>query len=227
MKVILFGASGMVGQGVLRECLLDPEVERVLTVVRRATGHRHAKLEELVHDNFFDFSGVEARLSGYDACCFCLGVSSAGMTEAAYRRVTYDITLAAAKALVRRNATMTFIYVSGAGTDSTERGRTMWARVKGKTENALLELPFKAAYMVRPGFIQPQHGITSRTRAYRMFYAVFGPLFPVLKALFPQYITTTEQIGRAMLRAAKQGAPRTVLEARDIIALAAEAPAKR
>jgi len=227
MKVILFGASGMVGQGVLRECLLDPAVERVLTVVRRATGQRHAKVVEQVHDNFVDFSAIERQLSGYDACFFCLGVSSAGMSEDAYRRVTHDITLAAANTLVRRNAAaMTFIFVSGAGTDSSEQGRTMWARVKGQTENALLRLRFNAAYMFRPGFIQPQHGITSRTRAYRVLYALFAPLFPVLQALFPAHVMTTEQLGRAMLRAAKLGAPRPVLEASDIIALAAAAPAQ-
>jgi uncharacterized protein YbjT (DUF2867 family) len=227
VKVILFGATGMVGQGVLRECLLDREVERILTVVRHAAGERHEKLVELVRENFFDFAAVEARLSGYDACFFCLGVSSAGMSEDAYRRVTYDITLAAANTLVRRNAAMTFIYVSGAGTDSSEQGRTMWARVKGQTENALLRLRFNAAYMFRPGFIMPQHGITSRTRTYRVLYAVFGPLFPVLKALFPRHVMTTGQVGRAMLRAAKQGAPKAVLEAPDIIALAAGAPATR
>jgi uncharacterized protein YbjT (DUF2867 family) len=227
MKVILFGATGMVGQGALRECLLDPDVERVLTVVRRGTGQAHPKVDELVHDNFFDFSPVEARFSGYDACFFCLGVSSAGMTEEAYRRVTYDITLAAATALVRRKPAMTFIFVSGAGTDSSERGRTMWARVKGKTENAVRAMPFKATYMFRPGFIQPQHGITSRTRAYRVLYALFAPLFPVLKALFPRHVATTEQVGRAMLRAAKQGAPKTILESYDIVALADESPAQR
>jgi uncharacterized protein YbjT (DUF2867 family) len=225
MKVVLFGASGMVGQGVLRECLRDSEVQSVLTVVRRATGQRHAKLQELVHGDFFDFSRVEGRLSGFDACFFCLGVSSVGMTEDGYRRVTYDITLAAARTLVRCNAGLTFIYVSGAHTDS--RGRAMWARVKGETENALLAMPFKAAYMFRPGFIQPLHGITSRTRAYRLLYAVFPPLFPLLKALFPREVTTTEEVGRAMLRAARQGAPKSVLESDDIIALAAEAAARR
>jgi uncharacterized protein YbjT (DUF2867 family) len=222
MRVILFGATGMVGQGVLRECLLDGEIERVLAIVRRATGRRHEKLQELVHENFFDFSTIGSKLSGYDACFFCLGVSSAGMREVDYQRVTYDITLAAAKTLVERNATMTFIYVSGAGTDSTGRGRTMWARVKGRTENALLELPFKGVYMFRPAFIQPRHGITSKTRSYRVLYAVFGPLFSVLRALFPRYVTTTEEVGRAMLEAAKHGAPKPVLENRDIILLAAE-----
>lgn len=211
----------MVGQGVLRECLLDPAVQRVLTVVRRATGQRHQKLEELVHGDFFDFSAVEPRLSGYDACLFCLGVSSAGMTEAAYTRVTYDITLAAATILVRQNPAMTFIFVSGAGTDSSEHGRSMWARVKGKTENALRAMPFKAVYVFRPAFIQPQHGIASRTRAYRVLYAAFAPLVPLLRACFPRYIATTEQVGRAMVRVAKQGAPKAILESPDIVALAA------
>jgi uncharacterized protein YbjT (DUF2867 family) len=225
VNVILFGATGMVGQGVLRECLLDPDVERILLVVRRPTGQRHAKIAELVHDNFFDFTAVAARLSGLDACLFCLGVSSAGMTEQAYTRVTYDITLAAATVLVRQNPAMTFIFVSGTGSDSTERGRSMWARVKGKTENALRAMPFKAVYVFRPGFIQPLHGITSRTRAYRVLYPLFAPLVPLLKALFPRYIATTEQVGRAMVRAAKRGAPKAILESPDIIALAAEASA--
>jgi uncharacterized protein YbjT (DUF2867 family) len=220
MKVILFGATGMVGQGVLRECLLNSGVESVLAIVRNPTGQRHPKLQELLHENFFDFSDIAPRLSGYDACFFCLGVSSAGMSEADYQRVTYDITLAAAKTLVERNPAMTFIYVSGAGTDGTGHGRTMWARVKGRTENALLELPFRGAYMFRPAVIQPRHGITSKTRSYRVLYAVFGPLFPVLRALFPRYVTTTEEVGHAMLEVAKHGAPERVLESRDIIALA-------
>ena len=182
MKVILFGASGMVGQGVLRECLLDPEVTAVLSIVRSSTGQQHPKLREIVHKDFFDFSSIESELSGFDACFFCLGVSSAGMSEENYRRITYDITLAAAQTLVKLNPNMTFIYVSGAGTDSSERGRMMWARVKGQTENALLRLPFKAAYMFRPAVIVPLHGIKSRTRLYRVSYAVLGPLLPLLKA---------------------------------------------
>src|SRR6267378_2721490 len=168
MRVILFGATGMVGQGVLRECLINPAVERVLAVGRSATGQQHAKLRELVLQDFLDFSAVTGELTGYDACFFCLGVSSAGMTEAAYRRVTYDVTLAAARSLATINPAMTFIYVSGARTDSSERGRSMWARVKGQTENALLRLPFKSAYMFRPAAIQPLHGITSKTRWYRL-----------------------------------------------------------
>jgi len=216
MRVILFGASGMVGQGVLRECLLDPEVTTVLSVVRSSTGQLNTKLREIVHKDFLDFSSIETELAGFDACFFCLGVSSAGMSEDRYRRVTHDITLAAAKSLVKLNSNMTFVYVSGAGTVSSERGRVMWARVKGQTENALLRLPFKAAYMFRPGVIVPLHGIKSRTMLYRVPYAVLGPLLPLLKRLFPKYVTTTEKLGRAVLIAAKRGAPKSVLESADI-----------
>lgn len=220
MKMILFGATGMVGQGALRECLLDPEVEKVLAVGRRATGQHHDKLREIVHKDFLDFSAIEDELSGYDACLFSLGVSSVGMSEADYHRVTYDVTMAAASALVRGNPALTLVYVSGASTDSTERGRVMWARVKGKTENALLRMPFKAAYMFRPGYIQPLHGIVSKTKRLRVLYAVVGPLYPVWKALSPSYVTTTEDLGRAMLHVAKHGAAKRVLENRDINALA-------
>jgi len=216
MKVILFGASGMVGQGVLRECELDPQVTEVLSVVRAATGQQHAKLREIVHKDFFDFSALEPELSGFDACFFCLGVSSAGMSEDKYRRITFDITLAAAQTLAKHNPQMTFIYVSGTGTESSERGRVMWARVKGQTENALLRLPFKAAYMFRPGVIVPLHGIKSRTALYRIPYLIMGPFLPLLKRLFPKYIITTESLGRGMLIAANRGAPKTVLESRDI-----------
>jgi uncharacterized protein YbjT (DUF2867 family) len=221
MNVLLFGATGMVGQGVLRECLLDPGVERVLAVGRRKTGLEHEKLREIVRADLFDLSAVEGELAGHDACFFCLGVSSAGMSEPEYTRVTFDLTMAVARVLARLNPGMTFIYVSGAGTDAGERGRTMWARVKGRTENALLGLPFRAATMFRPGFIQPMHGIRSRTRLYRALYAVAGPLYPLWKTLFPGFVTTTEKVGRAMLRAARDGAPRAVLENRDINALAA------
>jgi uncharacterized protein YbjT (DUF2867 family) len=216
MNVLLFGASGMVGQGVLRECLIDTEVTAVLSIVRSSTGQQHPKLREIVHQDFLDFSSLEKELSGIDACFFCLGVSSAGMSEESYRRVTYDITLAAAQPLLELSSNMTFIYVSGAGTDSSERGRAMWARVKGQTENALLRLPFKAAYMFRPAVIVPLHGIKSRTMLYRVPYAVLGPLLPLLKRLFPKYVTTTEKLGRAMLIAAKRGAPKPILENSDI-----------
>jgi uncharacterized protein YbjT (DUF2867 family) len=216
MNVIIFGSSGMVGQGVLRECLLDPEVVRVLSILRSGTGQQHPKLREIVHKDFFDFSSIEPGLSGFDACFFCLGVSSAGMSEENYRRVTYDITLAAAKTLVKLNPSMTFIYASGMGTDSSERGRTMWARVKGQTENALLRLSFKAAYMFRPAVIVPQHGIKSKTRVYQFFYTLLSPLYPLIKRLPAKYVTTTEKLGRAMLVAARRGAPKPILESSDI-----------
>jgi uncharacterized protein YbjT (DUF2867 family) len=206
----------MVGQGVLRECLLDPDVERVLSIVRSPSGQRHPKLRELVHSNFLDFSPIESELSGFDAAFFCLGATSAGKTEEQYSRVTYDITMAVAKPLARLNPTMTFVFISGAGTDTTERGRVMWARVKGKTENALLRLPFKAVYMFRPAVIQPMHGIQSRTALYRIPYLVLRPLIPWLRKKFPQYVTTTEQLGRAMVAVAKRSAPKRVLESADI-----------
>ena len=209
----------MVGQGVLRECLLDSDVPLVKTVGRTATGVQHPKLREVAHRDLWNYSSIEMELSGLDACFFCLGVSSAGMKEADYEHVTYGITMAAAESLSRLNPQMTFVYVSGAGTDSSEQGQTMWARVKGRTENALLRLPFKAAYMFRPGFIQPLHGIHSRTAVYRVFYALTKPLLPVLRRVFPDYILTTEQIGRAMLVVARRGAPKRILESKDIYAL--------
>jgi uncharacterized protein YbjT (DUF2867 family) len=220
MNVLIFGATGMVGQGVLRECLGDPGVERVLAVGRTATGVRDPKLREIVHADLTSYASIEAQLAGFNACFFCLGVSSVGMREADYERVTYDITLAAAQTLVRLNPGMTFVYVSGAGTDSSEGGRMMWARVKGKTENALLCLPFKAAYMFRPGAIQPRHGVRSKTAAYRVLYSLTAPLLPLLRRLSPGLILTTDQIGRAMLVVARKGAPKKVLESRDISALA-------
>jgi uncharacterized protein YbjT (DUF2867 family) len=216
MNVLLFGATGMVGRGVLRECLLDPEVERVQTVGRAATGERHLKLRELVHPDLWHYAATERDLSGFDACFFCLGVSSSGMTEENYERLTYGITLAAAEVLCRLNPQMTFIYVSGAGTDSSEKGRTMWARVKGRTENALLRLPFAAAYMFRPGMIQPLHGATSKTRLYRVLYTLLKPLLPLLRLAFPNQVLTTEQIGRAMLNVARNGYSKRVLESKDI-----------
>jgi uncharacterized protein YbjT (DUF2867 family) len=216
MKAILFGTTGMVGQGVLRECLLSQHVDVVLSVGRRTTGQQHPKLREIAHQDFTDFSPIERELSGYDACFFCLGISSIGMNEADYRRVTYQFTLAAAQTLARLNPTMTFIYVSGAGTDSTGQGATMWARVKGQTENALFQLPFKAAYAFRPAYIQPLGGIVPKTASLRAFYAVAAPLYPLWKALFPKYVTTTAQMGRAMIHVARAGAPRRVLENRDI-----------
>jgi uncharacterized protein YbjT (DUF2867 family) len=225
MKVILFGASGMVGQGVLRECLRDPRVTAVLAIGRTPLAETHAKLQQIVHRDLGDFSALEAELAGYDACFFCLGVSSAGMSEADYRHVTFDFTLGAGRTLVKVSPGLTFIYVSGTGTDSSARGRSMWARVKGETENALLALPFKRAYMFRPGFIQPMHGVKSRTRLYRVLYAITTPLFPIVKLVSGKSAITTEDIGRAMIEAAANGAPKPLLENRDIKELSSKSPA--
>jgi uncharacterized protein YbjT (DUF2867 family) len=216
MKVILFGATGMVGQGVLHECLLDADVESVLVIGRSSTGQRHAKLREILHDNFLDFSAIESELRGYDACFFCLGVSSIGMNEERYRHLTYDITMAAATTLAKLNPGMVFIYVTGRGTDSTEHGRLMWARIKGKTENDLLKLPFKAAYMFRPAGIQPLHGVRSKTAWVQAIYVVTSPLLSLLNRTSPKFMTTTEQVGRAMIKVARDGFPRPVLESEDI-----------
>lgn len=219
MNVILFGATGMVGQGVLRECLLDPQVKIVVSVVRAASGQTHEKLREVVHADFMDYSGIAAELSDLDACFYLLGVSAAGMTEENYGRVNFGYTIAAAEALAARNHALTFLYVSGKGTDSTEHGRVMWARVKGRTENALMRLSFKAAYMFRPGIIQPLHGIKSKTKSYRILYTLMEPLMPILRSIFPKSITTTEELGLAMLKVAKSGYPKAVLESEDIAAV--------
>jgi uncharacterized protein YbjT (DUF2867 family) len=216
MKVILFGATGMVGQGVLRESLLDAGVESVLVVGRSPTGQQHAKLHEIRHDNFMDFSAIESGLKGYDACFFCLGVSSVGMDAERYRHLTYDITLAAAKTLVALNPGMVFTYVTGRSTDSTEQGPVRWARVKGKTENDLLKLPFKAAYMFRPAGIQPLHGVRSKTAWVQAIYVVAAPLLSYLARTAPKFMTTSEQIGRAMIKVARSGYPKPVLESEDI-----------
>lgn len=216
---MIFGATGMIGQGVIRECLLDPDVKTIVSIVRTPTGQNDPKLRELVHKDFFDFSAIETRLSGLDACFFCLGISSAGLSEAEYHRITCDITMAAAQTLLRLNPNLTFIFISGVGTDSTEQGRTMWARVKGQTENALLRMPFRAAYMFRPGVIVPLDGIKSRTRVYQFAYTLMKPILPWMHRRWPNQITTTEKLGRAMLKAAKQGAPKRILEPADIAAL--------
>lgn len=219
MNVLLLGATGMVGQGVLRECLLATDVLRVTTLGRTATGQTHAKLDELVHASLFDLSPIESRLTPYDACFFCLGVSSAGMSEQKYTVVTHDLTLSVARTLARLNPGMTFVYVSGMGTYTTEHGRSMWARVKGRTENALLRLPFKAAFMFRPGAIMPMHGVRSKTALYRAAYVVLTPLYPLIKRLSPNAVTTSEQVGQAMLQVARHGYPNSVLETADINAL--------
>jgi uncharacterized protein YbjT (DUF2867 family) len=216
MRVVIFGASGMLGQGVLRECLRASDVAQVLSIVRAPGGPKDPKLMEHVRPDLLDYRVIEPDLSGLDACYFCLGVSAAGLDETQYTRVNYDITLAAGRTLARLNPNMTFVYVSGQGTDATEKGRIMWARVKGRTENALRALPFKAVYCFRPGFIQPLHGARSRTRAYRITYTILAPLMPLLRALFPNQVLTTEVIGRAMLNVTRHGAPQPILGAREI-----------
>jgi uncharacterized protein YbjT (DUF2867 family) len=216
MKVILFGATGMVGQGVLRECLIDDGVTEVLVVGRSPTGVRHAKLHEVLHENFTDFSKIESQLAGFDACFFCLGVSSIGMDAERYRHLTYDVTMAAANTLARLNPGMVFTYVTGRGTDSTERGSLMWARVKGKTENDLLKLPFKAAYMFRPAGIQPLHGVRSKTGWINAVYAVTAPLLAYMARAKPDYMTTSEKLGRAMISVVRNGYPKPILESADI-----------
>src|SRR6266576_3862464 len=216
MKVILFGATGMVGQGVLRECLRDETVDNVVVIGRNSIGQTHPKLRELRRPDMFDFSGVAVELQGYNACFFCLGVSAAGMNETDYTRLTYDLTLGWARVLARINPAMTFVYVSGAGTG----GKSMWAQVKGRTENALLAL-FPSAYMVRLGALRAMHGEVSKTRWTRIGYSVFRPLLPLVRTIAPGMVISTDELGRAMIRAARQGAPKRVLENRDLRALGA------
>ena len=220
MRTIIFGATGMVGGGVLLECLDHPDVTSILAIGRKGCGVTHDKFQEILHTDFFNYTQIEDRLTGYDACFFCLGVSSAGMSEERYTELTHDLTLAAAATLVRLNPEMTFCYVSGTGADSTERGRTMWARVRGKTENELMQLGFKASYIFRPGYIQPMKGIQSKTTLYRALYAVFAPLYPIFKMIVPNYVTTSENVGLAMIRVAHTAYGKQILENRDINAVA-------
>jgi uncharacterized protein YbjT (DUF2867 family) len=222
MNVLIFGATGMVGQGVMRECLAASDVEKVLTVGRTPTGQQDPKLEELVHAEMWDYANVEAELSNYDACFFCIGVTSSGMSEQKYTHLTYDMTLSVATTLARLNPQMVFVYVSGAGADSSETSRIMWERVRGKTENALLKLPFRGVYIFRPGMIQPV-GVKSKTTAYRWFYTLTKPLLPVLRSMLPDQILSTPQVGQAMLAAVRHGAPKRVLESADINALSKRA----
>lgn len=217
MRAMIFGATGMVGQGVLHACLRDPDVTEVLAVGRSSVAQKHDKLRELVTPDPSALGAYAARLAEFDACFYCLGISSTGLSEAEYRKVTYDMTLDTARTLVARAPGMTFVFVSGAGSSATSR--MMWARVKAKTEDALLALPFRAAYVVRPGFIQPLDGIRSRTRAYNALYAVIRPVVPLLKRIAPRQITTTDVIGRAMVEIGKHGAFKRVLENADLNAI--------
>ena len=217
MNAVIFGATGMVGKGVLLECLDDARVEHILLVSRHPIDVSHPKIREIVHADFTAFETLTPAFADIDACFYCLGVTAVGLSEGQYHHLTYDVTLAAATALASASAgRLTFCYVSGEGTDSTEHGGTMWARVKGTTENALLRLPFKAAFMFRPGYIQPLRGIRSKTRWYQALYDVIGPFYPIVRRLFPKYVTTTTNIGRAMIHVAVSGWSRQILSSGDI-----------
>ena len=220
MKVIITGTTGMVGKGVLLECLSNETVESVLVINRKTVDVRHPKLKEIIHADFFDLSSIRDELEGYDACFFSLGISSFRQSEEAYTRITYDLTMNFANELLKKNKGMTFIYVSGTGTDSTEKGRTMWARVKGKTENDIFKLGFKDAYAFRPAYIKPESNTPSSTPIYRFLLSTFGVLHPVIKFLFPKYTTTTTQIGKAMIEVVKNGFEKKQVESADIIQLA-------
>ena len=216
MIALVFGATGMIGQAVLRECLRDPDVTRVIAIGRRATGITDSKLVDIVEPDITQLAAHEAELGNVDVCLFCLGVTSLGLSEAEYSRLTYDLTLAVARQLVRINLRMTFIYVSGAGTDSTEEGRVMWARVKGRTENALLGLGFHAAYMFRPGAVIPLHGLRSRTSWYNAVYTLIRPIAAPLTRLSPTHVTTSDRLARAMLVVARDGYLSPIVESTDI-----------
>lgn len=221
MRVIIFGATGMVGQGALRECLAAPDVEAVLTIGRTPTGQQHPKLRELVHADMWRYEKIEQDMAGYDACFFCVGVSSAGMREKDYVHLTHDMTLAAAETLARLNRAMVFVYVSAAGAGAD--GKLMWERVRGRTENALFALPFRAVYTFRPGMIQPLDGIKSKTVAYRVFYSLTKPLLPLLRSAMPRHVLTTRMLGRAMLEAVRGRAPKRILESADLNELGKDA----
>jgi uncharacterized protein YbjT (DUF2867 family) len=220
MKILIFGASGMVGQGVLHECLAAPDVSQVTTVGRTPLEQSHSKLQQLRQTDLMKLDACESQLRGFDACFFCLGVSSSGMSEDTYRQITYDVTLTVANLLARLNPAMTFVYVSGAGTDSSESGHSMWARVKGKTENDLQKLPFLSVYLFRPSVIQPLRGIQSKTPAYRNLYRIANPFLSLIRRICPGMIVTTDDIGQAMLSAARQKGERVVVEAKNIRRLA-------
>lgn len=215
IRTILFGSTGMIGQGVLLECLENTAVESVLVINRQTCGVIHPKLKEIIHKDLFDLSGLTVEMTGYNTCFFCIGVSSAGLSENDYQKTTYDLTLNVAKIVSDLNREMTFCYISGAGTDSSEKGKIMWARVKGKTENTLLSLPFKKAYMFRPGFIQPMNGIKSKTKLYNTMYAIFKPLYFVLK-YFDSIVTNTSIFGKAMIYTVLTGSEKPILENKDI-----------
>ena len=219
MKVIITGATGMVGKGVLLECLDNDAVTAVLVVNRRTVDMQHPKLTEIIHKDFFDLSPISEQLAGYDACFFCLGISSFRQSEEVYTKITYDLTVNFAGALLKSTPGMVFIYVSGTGTDSTESGSTMWARVKGKTENDIIKMGFKDAYAFRPAYIKPESNTPSSTPIYQVLLSIFGVLHPVIKFLFPKYTTTTAQIAKAMIEVVQHGFERKQVESIDIVKL--------
>lgn len=219
MKIVITGASGMVGKGVLLECLDSTFVEQVLTVNRRSIEVDHPKHKEIIVADFFDLENAKTKMKGYGACFFCAGVSSLRMKEAEYTRLTYDLTTHFAQTFIAQNPNSLFTYVSGTGTDSSEKGRSMWARIKGKTENAILNMGFKDALMFRPGYIQPMRGIRSKTNWYQWIYMVFKPIYAILK-YFPSTATSTVNIGQAMLSVLQKGSDQKIFNNKDINALA-------
>ena len=223
LKVIITGATGMVGEGVLHECLKHADVEKVLVITRKPCGYSHPKLTEIVHDNFFDITSLADRLKGYNACYFCLGVTSLGKNEAEYTKLTYTLTLNFATTLATLNPGMTFCYISGAGTDSTEKGRTMWARVKGKTENDLMKLSFKQVYNFRPFGIIPFLPLKP-SQTYYKTYKYLGWLFSLMKVIAPNYVITLKDLAAAMINSSLIGYSRNNLEVKDIKILAKATP---
>jgi uncharacterized protein YbjT (DUF2867 family) len=216
INAIVTGATGMVGEGVLHECLRHPDVESVLVIGRRPCGVSHPRLKEIVHSDFYNITSIQDQLAGYNACFFCLGVSSIGMNEEKYSKLTFDLSTHVAGVLLKQNPDLVFCYVSGSGTDSTEKGRTMWARVKGRTENTLLNMGFKKAFMFRPGFMKPTPGLKNVLK----FYGAVLWMYPLLRGLFPGFVSTLSELGLAMINSVRKGYPKQVLEVRDIVSLA-------
>ncbi len=216
IKVIITGATGMVGEGVLHECLHHPAVSSISVINRKPSGVHHSKVKEIIHSDFYDLSPIESQLEGYNACFFCLGTTSIGKNEAEFTKVTYDLTMHVAQTLCKLNPNMIFSYISGTGTDSTEKGSTMWARVKGKTENDLMKLPFKRVYNFRPGYIQPTPGLKNTLP----YYKYVSWLYPILRPIFPNHMSTLSEMGLAMIHSVNRGYGKQILEVKDIIALA-------